>query len=1245
MDTTLLSTETRLNPSNKETDTSPTPGPMFDAALSSPQGVPPPAEDAPQIQLQMHKLQQLQTALALAPLVSLPPSTTSTLPPSPKRDPARASDYSHYSLNEYQQEYSAPISNLNYDDNVTATTSPDRMIHDNPLQDQLHDQQYHQQQYQQNQYYDQSMTDADVSGDRQSATVDLYETYGSESSVPPRPESASAISREGDIQSLDDARSTGSIHPHRQQNYPPSSNSFDDRRDGSRNDSGDLRGRNRNNNYNHNTPNRNNNLNRGNNNREFNNNRTSLPPQSRDNTRGDVNRDNRTDDRRGNNNDRRPVSRSPPPIRRKRDDDDDSRSYGGSKRSKVSEEPDSSRRRELRNNATRSERDEAIHSILRLCDNTEKLDKALELVKALISDTSSSSEKRLSLNEQIAVIRKVMVAACRARRVRIAQQAYELIIDLRASYEPSSADLIELLSMYVATGKADLMSDMVSSVKPSLSVSTIAVLWQTTLVGPKKGRSILVALTKLLLGAMDKTPASNEFFGIVVMDLIAANLHDWVEKILSKLNIGNVPTRSNYSAHMAPRTSIPLKRGVLIAVVEYYISSRNTAGAFECLKYMYDVGYAFHEESLFGCFKLALSGNETDMIDEIFKMVKGVSGMYLSTPVLFDQILAVAVSNDKVSHAIDIVEHMAQTKTRPGAWSSILPVMRLASSLDMLQKFVGVFNVFFTSEGEGGGSAPHSDMDPSLISELVTNCVAHGMFTHAFWYFKYMSHASIPRTHEAYRSLVFALEQDTRGLKAESMGLWTDIGTNQYPISSDQTCTIFKALLLHGGLDAKKAALEIYDSTYGQERKHLITTVNPNALLDFIFYFDRDNEGFALFEDLCDADPTWPSTLTDNVSILLFQKGGDQGRFDVLQLVVDRLRASGQTVPNRQLVRNLIGCLASVRSNDPQRVLLATQIYIWGVKAGTSGYIKTKELSNLNLRLEECWCLLDIRLHLLRCLEWMHREVPKNQINGDLKVFLPPVCSVLNSNPSGNSIVKLKGPVLANCVKYEIKSWFGNKIDVRVETDDRDRDGSKSYLVLAKQTVLDWMAYNFGPTYDTDSIFNCMPEIKDKMFEGGTLLFSKEGREQNQDRKPDYRRNDMNRGNNNRNDGGGNQFRGNNYNRDDRRDDRAGGNNFDRGARHFKRDEMGRIRRDDYGSTRYDSGNNAGGGPGGRDNNAPIAARLDDSYGDASGSVAPVDRAQYDEFEYQNPARGNRDDFVGGGVGSNADDYRGAGRM
>ncbi|KAJ3063014.1 hypothetical protein HDU98_001116, partial [Podochytrium sp. JEL0797] len=951
--------------------------------------------------------------------------------------------------------------------------------------------------------------------------------------------------------------------------------------------------------------------------------------------------DNRRDSTRGDNTNR--------DTRRKRDDDHDAFS---AKRAKTNDDAVSEKRAASSRPASapkRNERDEALLAVARLCDSPEKLDKALDYAKQLVAD---AADKRLSLNDQIAAIRKVMLAACRARRVRIAQQAYELMIDLRASYEPSASDLLDLLSMYVATGKAELMADMVATCKPSLTVSNVAVLWQTALVAPTKGRSILIALTKLLLGSMDKTPPSNEFFGIVVLELIAANLSDWLDKVLMKLNVGNVPSRSNYQAHMAPRTSIPLKRGILIAVIEFYITTRNAVSAFECLKYMYDVGFAFHEESLFGVFQLALSGNDIDMITEIFKMIKSVSGVFLSDPLLFDKVLTVAASNDKINTAIDIIEHMAQTKTRPSLWSSILSVMRLASSLDLLQKFVGVFNVFFTAEGDSSAT-PHSDMDPLLISELVTNCVAHGMYTHAFWYFKYMSHAGIPRTPEAYRSLVFALDQDPRGLKTESMALWTDMNSNQYPVSSEQTQVLFKALLAHGGLDAKKAALEMYDACAGSvgARQRLVRNVNPNALLDFIFYFDRDNEGFALFEELCAADPLWPATLTDNVSILLFQKGGDQGRFDVLQLVVDRLRASGQTVPNRQLVRNLIGCLASVRSSDPQRILLATQIYVWGVKAGTSGYIKTKELSNLNLRLEECWCLLDIRLHLLRCLEWMHREVPKNQINADLKVWLPPVCSVLNSNPSGNSIVKLKGPVLANCVKHEIKGWFDGRMDVRVETDERDRDGGKSILVITKQSVLEWMAYNFGAGFEHDSVFNCVVEIRDKMFEGGSLLFSKENQ------KSDYRRNDRN-SNHSRNDGPSPPYtsRGSNnntsnarqpYKRDDRRDDRRDDSVQRRDEPNRTRDDTTRrdnslmrrndaasssSRRDEYGSgSRYEGGSNAGssssvardrsGGDDsyGRSNDAHYRSgggddsysssgrdRGDDSYNDASLLLPPV---------------------------------------
>ncbi|KAI8606967.1 hypothetical protein BC830DRAFT_1087362, partial [Chytriomyces sp. MP71] len=218
-----------------------------------------------------------------------------------------------------------------------------------------------------------------------------------------------------------------------------------------------------------------------------------------------------------------------------------------------------------------------------------------------------------------------------------------------------------------------------------------------------------------------------------------------------------------------------------------------------------------------------------------------------------------------------------------------------------------------------------------------------------------------------------------------------------------------------------------------------------------------------------------------------------------------RLRVAGQMLPNRQLIRSMLGSLSTIRTSDPMRLQLATSIYVWGCKSGTSGFIKTKEMFNLNIRLEECWCLLDIRLHLLRCLEWMHREVAKNQINGDIKIFLPLVVTVLNNNPSGNATVKLKGHVLATCIKNEMKSWFGNRLEARVEADERDRE--KFYLVVAKEQILDWMKWNFGPDFEKDTIFNALPEIRDKNFEGGTLIFSKEQRNQADDsRKQDYRR-------------------------------------------------------------------------------------------------------------------------------------------
>ncbi|KAJ3124284.1 hypothetical protein HK100_011297 [Physocladia obscura] len=949
-------------------------------------------------------------------------------------------------------------------------------------------------------------------------------------------------------------------------------------------------------------------------------------------------------------------SRSPPAFRRKRDDEISLEGNpSSSKRNKTDDQeyrrPASTQRlADTRSTPIRSKESEAVSEIIRLCEYPEKLERALEQTRVFIQDRTGSA----TFSDQTAAARKVMITASRARRVRITQDAYELLSGLRGGSnngngtvsgldELGTSDFVELLSLYVATGKKDLLADVLGRMKVVLSVSNVAVVWQTALVGPRKSAGVISILTRYLIGVMEKVSlgsgntsagGSNEFFGVVVLELVATGLTDLLEKFLAKLNVGNVPSRANYTGTMAPRSSIPLKRGVLIAAVDYYVGIKKVLAAFECLKYMYDVGYGFNEESVFSVFKLALAGNidtggSNEYIDEVFKMVKSISGLYLSNPNLFDEALTVACESGNVEFAIDLVEHMAQTKTRPSSWFSILPVMRLASSWNLLQKFVGVFNLFFTSGDEGEGNAPHSDMDPTLISELVTNCVAHGMYTHGFWYFKYMSHAGIPRTHEAYRSLLFALDMDMRGLKLESVGLWTDINLNQYPITAEQLTMLFKALLSHGGLDAKKAALEIYDTRTTNERKSLVSSVNPNILLDFIFYFDRDSEGFAVFEELCEADVSWPQTLSDNATMLLFQKAGDHGRFDILQLAIERLRASSQMIPNRQLIRNMLGSLSLLRSNDPARITLATIIYIWGVKANTSGYIKTKELFNLNIRLDECWCLLDIRLHLLRCLEWMHREIAKNLINTDIKVYLPQVCSVLNNNPSGNAVVKLKGPVLANCVKAEIRSWFSNKIDVRMETDDRerDRDGSRVYLVFTFKSVLEWMNYIFDGAggFETDSVFNAISEIRDKSFEGGTLIFAKENQDVLRKGAGSGRINDSRAGNNRfpdtQRDRNSNNSNHDSYKSGNRgASERYAGNNTGIPARHFKREEYARRdtggggRRDDYRSNLYES----------RDIQQQKPQQNDDSVIDV-----PQIR-QYDNL-YE-----NRDDANNGSIG----DYR-----
>ncbi|KAJ3222635.1 hypothetical protein HDU81_009699 [Chytriomyces hyalinus] len=913
----------------------------------------------------------------------------------------------------------------------------------------------------------------------------------------------------------------------------------------------------------------------------------------------------------------------------------------------------------------------------------EKLSKAFDVAKTIIS---SKAQPLPTVSECIQLLRKIMIAACRNLRVKIAQEAYDSIYELRSNYELAVPDKIELCILFVAAGKTQDLRDICSpppNVKLSLaplSLSQVASIWQNSrVVVPALNPGTLRVLTGIFIDAL-KTPLagggapsdagnsllhmSNEFYAKVLRDLCDAGCVDLVHLVLVKFNVvGQVPSRVSYLGTVAPRMGVPFKRPALVQLLAFLLEKRAVLDAFEVCKYMYDVGYAFDESGLFGVFKLALAGDDNAMVEEVFTMVKSLPTSVITNPQHFDDILIAAATHQKLSTAINIVEHMALSKQRPRSWASTLPTMRLASACDMLQRFVGVFNVFFTAEpltnsdgtsGSSGGSVgtSHLDMNHTLISELVTNCVAHGMYTHAFWYLKYMIHGSISRNMTVYRSLLFALEQDAKNLKAEALPLWIDLKQNGYSagsITSQELGCIFRALIMHGGLESKKMALEMYDSSSGDERAVLCSAVNPSLLIDFIFYFDRDDEGHMLVENLCNQDATWPSTLTENAALLIFQKFGESNRFDVLQLIIERLRSGGTMVPNRQLIRSLMGCLSTIRSNDPARIVLATQIYVWGVKAGTSGFIKTKEMFNLNIRLEECWCVLDVRLHLLRCLEWMHREVAKNQINGDVKVYLPPVITVLNNNPSGNATVKLKGHVLATCIKSEMKTWFEGRLDARMEADERDRE--KYYLVLSRASILEWMEYVFGPAFERESIFNAVVEIDDKRMEGGSLIFSKECELKLlcQDRKPvdDIRKVDHRRGPQD-NAGRGSVPReassnysrgsGNPIDRDrrderrpedrdyrDRRDERVNlGNTFNTGrpfnanssnggssnnfGKHFARDEFGR-RRDDYGSGSGTSNLNS----------REVVAPVDDLVGSISGVGA---RSVYDEpGEYQTPRR------------------------
>ncbi|KAJ3218100.1 hypothetical protein HDU67_006658 [Dinochytrium kinnereticum] len=778
---------------------------------------------------------------------------------------------------------------------------------------------------------------------------------------------------------------------------------------------------------------------------------------------------------------RRPQSPSPPRFRNTNREDRQESSWSHNQRRKreADEETDERESKRVRDDGNDARRGGRLNKgptrnetrmPLEHKAVLDLLDSETQLVKAL---TKLHEVAKADLISCVELTRSVLNAAVRAKKVFVAEEAFNILREallVRNGTRPSLDDLMGLMMVFIANGMIDkVKAFLLGPDAPILTISELSALWKTPLLTKGCNPAVMSVLCGLVLKATFSGGAGEEkFINLAMSDLLASSMTDTIDSLFHMV-VGIVPPVSESSSRM--RQGSIFNRVLLQGISDHFIAFRRFASAFDVFRHMFATGTPFNESSLLRLYRGAQNDLDSDLVWDIFKAIQLKVPASCVDAAFYEEALDVNVRYGRVDIVLAIVEYMGQTKIKPRSWDSMVPVLRLAESWNLLEKFVLALNNFFVD----GNETIEVDVHPAFISELIAYCVAHNLHAHAFWYHKYMMHSNLRRTGADYSNLLLALAADPK-CAMDAVFLYNDAKQNRYVPKAEEAIILIEALYTARTLDAMKAAAEVVENRSVREKWPRPS--NPSALFEVLLFADRCSEALEIFDEYSRPNGDWPENLPEDMLARFILHTCGMKRFDAADRMVQLLRTKGTMKPSREFIHRTIHIIEGINPQDFK--MLAIRVFAWGVEKSVCGLLRPRELSLGRIHAEDCWSPYEVKLHMVRCMEWLRLANPSG-FNRDIKIFLP---LFFSEGGSRRRVVGLN-------VATEMVAYFKTEVDPPLEFEvTSERDNKDHRIILANgKAVFKWMEHVFGFGPNMGSPFSCMPEVKDKSFESGSLEF------------------------------------------------------------------------------------------------------------------------------------------------------------
>ncbi|KAJ3099194.1 hypothetical protein HDU97_003346 [Phlyctochytrium planicorne] len=685
-----------------------------------------------------------------------------------------------------------------------------------------------------------------------------------------------------------------------------------------------------------------------------------------------------------------------------------------------------------------------------------------QLVKALAKLQEAA---KIEIGSCIDVARSVLNAAVRGKKAFVAEEAFNILKDalsFRSTVRPTLQDQLGLMSVFVANGSVSkLKAFMLGPDSPSLTVSDLASLWKTPLLTKGCNPAVMALLNDMLL----KTPlagnsAEESFVNMALTDMLNACMTEEASSLFRSV-VGVVPPLSEISRS---RQASILNRVLLQNLADHFVVHRRYRTAYDVYRHMIHTQTPFNELSLLHLYRGAQNDTDGDLI---FKMIESKVPSSCIDAGFYEEALEANVRFGRVDIVLSIVEYMGHSKVKPRSWDSLLPVLRLAESWNVLEKFVLALNNFFVA----GNETVAVDIHPAFISELITYCVAHDLHAHAFWYLKYMMHGNLKRTWSDYKNLFLALAADPK-CADEAILLYNDAKQNHFIPTPEEYAILVDALFNLRTSEAMKAASEIVENR--SIRDNWPKTRSTSSLFEVLLYADRCGDAIEVFDDPSRAKD-WPEAVSEDLLSRFLHYASTHKYFDSAERLIQHLRSKNSMKPSREFIHKNIH---EIEGYDGF-VDLGVRLFGWGVENNVCGIIRPKELSQGRLHAEDCWSLFEMKLHFLRSIEYL-RSVCPSGYNRDLKILLP----LFFSDTATKVRMTSQQVAVAACEMFRTEFYPSLEVEISKERDIKDR----RLLVVDSATFSKWLDDVFG-IGSSMGPFSCLPEVKNKSIENGSLSF------------------------------------------------------------------------------------------------------------------------------------------------------------